>query len=173
MHLQLKFWLLGLVLALPLGLTNLLPPMGCLSILGKPRKRRVGRHCRLRNCRYRLMDIELVVTRALVLVRDRSGCSPVFLDAVLAGPRIRKVLRFFRRARSAHDCRGRRVPDAGIHREAIGADLVPGEGGKPNQACCFQVDKWSVCWIGIAARFVVRVVVRGVRSGWALHICSR
>ena len=178
MRLQLKFWLLGLALALPLGLTNLLPSYGVpfypLGNLGSAAWAGIVGYAIVR---YRLMDIELVVTRALgFLSATVVVVLPVFLLTLsLQSPRIRRgPLRFFRRARGALDCRGRRVLEiAGIHRDAIGADVVSGEGGKPNQACCLGWTNGPCAGSGSPAGFVVRVVVRGVRSRWALLICSR
>ena len=81
MRLQLKFWLLGLVLALPLGLTNLLPSYGVpfypLGNLGSAAWAGIVGYAIVR---YRLMDIELVVTRALgFLSATVVVVLPVFL----------------------------------------------------------------------------------------------
>ena len=66
MRLQLKFWLLGVVVALPLGITNLLPSYGIpfypLGNLGSAAWAAVVGYA---IARYRLMDVELVVTRGL------------------------------------------------------------------------------------------------------------
>ena len=66
MRLQLKFWLLGMTVALPLGLTNLLPSYGIpfypLGNLGSAAWAAIVGYAIVR---YRLMDIELVVTRTL------------------------------------------------------------------------------------------------------------
>lgn len=66
MRLQLKFWLFGIAVALPLGLTNLLPSYGVPSYpLGNLGSAAWAAIVAYAIVRYRLMDIELVVTRAL------------------------------------------------------------------------------------------------------------
>jgi signal transduction histidine kinase len=64
--LQLKFWLLGLVIALPLGLTNLLPAYGVaiypLGNLGSAAWVAIVAYAIVR---HRLMDIEVVVSKSI------------------------------------------------------------------------------------------------------------
>jgi two-component system nitrogen regulation sensor histidine kinase GlnL len=74
MRLQLKFWLLGIAVALPLGITNLLPSYGVpfypLGNLGSAAWAALVGYAIVR---YRLMDVELVVTRALAYLCAIAG----------------------------------------------------------------------------------------------------
>jgi signal transduction histidine kinase len=83
MRLQLRFWLLGALVALPLGLTNLLPAYGIpfypLGNLGSAVWAAVVAYAIFR---YRLMDIDLVVTKSFayaavsfVLIAPAFGLS--------------------------------------------------------------------------------------------------
>jgi two-component system nitrogen regulation sensor histidine kinase GlnL len=85
MRLQLKFWLLGVAIALPLGITNLLPSYGIPSYpLGNLGSAVWAAIVGYAIVRYRLMDIELVVTRALAyLCTIAALILPTFLLAVL------------------------------------------------------------------------------------------
>lgn len=69
MRLQLKFWLVGMAIALPLGLTNLLPAYGLrlypLGNLGSALWASIVGYAIVR---HRLMDIEIVVARGLAYV---------------------------------------------------------------------------------------------------------
>ena len=85
MRLQLKFWLLGLAIATPLALTNLLPSYGIsfypLGNLGSAVWAGIVGYAIVR---YRLMDIELVVTRALgFLCATAVVVVPVFMLTLL------------------------------------------------------------------------------------------
>jgi len=66
MRLQLKFWLVGMVIALPLGLTNLLPAYGIpfypLGNLGSVAWAGIVAYAIVR---HRLMDIEVVVSKSI------------------------------------------------------------------------------------------------------------
>ena len=85
MRLQLKFWLLGIAVALPLGVTNLLPSYGIpfypLGNLGSAAWAALVGYA---IARYRLMDIELVVTRALAYL-STTACFvvPILLLSLL------------------------------------------------------------------------------------------
>jgi two-component system nitrogen regulation sensor histidine kinase GlnL len=88
MRLQLKFWLLGVTIALPLGLTNLLPSYGLpfypLGNVGSVIWAAIVGYAIVR---YRLMDIEVLVTRVLAYISTIVLIvSPVFLlSLVLQG----------------------------------------------------------------------------------------
>ncbi|MFN8640823.1 MAG: ATP-binding protein [Candidatus Binatia bacterium] len=85
MRLQLKFWLLGVAIALPLGVTNLLPSYGIPSYpLGNLGSAAWAALVGYAIARYRLMDIELVVTRSLAyLAAILMLVSPAFGIALL------------------------------------------------------------------------------------------
>jgi len=69
MRLQLKFWLLGMAIALPLGFTNLLPSYGITFYpLGNVGSAIWAAIVGYAIARYRLMDIEVVVTRVLAYI---------------------------------------------------------------------------------------------------------
>ncbi len=80
-HTQIKFWLLGMVVALPLGLTNLLPVYGLsiypLGNLGAAIWAGIVAYAILR---HRLMDIEVVITKGLAY----AGVAAVILIPISA-----------------------------------------------------------------------------------------
>lgn len=84
MRLQLKFWLFGMALALPLGLTNLLPAYGVplypLGNLGSAVWAGIVAYAIVR---HRLMDIEVVVSKGLAFIG---------VAAVLIGPAFATVV---------------------------------------------------------------------------------
>lgn len=85
MRLQLKFWLLGMVIALPMGITNILPSYGVpfypLGNLGSVVWAAIVGYAIIR---YRLMDIEIVVARLLSFVLTTMLIVvPVFLVSMV------------------------------------------------------------------------------------------
>src|SRR5262249_48622710 len=84
LRLQLKFWLLGALIALPLGMTNLLPAYGIhfypLGNLGEATWVGVVAYAIVR---HRLMDIDLVVTKGMAYAAVSFALIvPAFLAAV-------------------------------------------------------------------------------------------
>ena len=92
MRAQLRFWLFGMAVALPLGLTNLLPPYGVhfypLGNLGSAVWAGIVGYA---IARHRLMDIEIVVTKGLshtlgvLLVVGPAICVTLILQQLAFG----------------------------------------------------------------------------------------
>jgi len=85
MRLQLKFWLFGMAIALPLGLTNLLPAYGIpfypLGNLGSAVWAGIVAYAIVR---HRLMDIEVVVSRGIAYIAVALLLlGPAFLIGIL------------------------------------------------------------------------------------------